>query len=279
MRLGAVEMIASPGKRAAPTIALVLGLLGASAPGVALAQPRPNEAEARFGRGTELHRQGRFAEAAEEFLAAWRLSHRTELLYNAYVAYRDAADTRRASEALREYLDVEPRARNRPMLQAQLAAMDAQLRAATPTPAPAPAPAAAATPAAPAATVATVASVAVRPPAPTEPPRRSLALPIALISGGGVAVLAGAVLGVTVLSTESDLSSSCVGHVCDPALRGEADAARTRAVVTDVLLGVGLAAAVAGVIVLLGSRGDAHGPVVGAACAPGGCSARLHVTF
>jgi tetratricopeptide (TPR) repeat protein len=241
---------------------------------VALAQPRPNEAEARFGRGTELHRQGRFAEAAEEFLAAWRLSHRTELLYNAYVAYRDAADTRRAAEALREYLDVEPRARNRPMLQAQLAAMDAQLRAATPAPAPAPAPAPTPAPAAwPAA------SVTVRPPAPTEPPRRSLALPIALISGGGVAVLAGAVLGVTVLSTESDLSSSCVGRVCDPALRGEADAARTRAVVTDVLLGVGLASAAAGVIVLLSSRGDAHGPVVGAACAPGGCAARLRVTF
>lgn len=276
MRLGDVEMIASPGRRAAPTIALVLGLLAASAPGAALAQPRPDEAEARFGRGTELHRQGRFAEAAEEFLAAWRLSHRTELLYNAYVAYRDAADTRRAAEALREYLDVEPRARNRPMLQAQLAAMDAQLRAATPAPAPAPAPAVATPPTAPSAPAA---SVTVRPPAPTEPPRRSLALPIALISGGGVALLAGAVLGVTVLSTESDLSSSCAGRVCDPALRDEADAARTRAVVTDVLLGVGLASAAAGLIVLLSSRGDAHGPVVGAACAPGGCAARLRVTF
>jgi tetratricopeptide (TPR) repeat protein len=264
-------------KRAAPLVALTLGLLALSAPVAAPAQTRPDEAEAHFGRGTALHRQGRFAEAAEEFLVAWRLSHTTELLYNAYVAYRDAADTRRAADALREYLAVEPRARNRPMLQAQLAAMEAQLRAAAPAPGPGPA-------VAPVPTVAVAAPapapvVVVRRPPPVERPRRSIALPVALIAGGGAAIVAGAVLGVTVLSTEHELASSCLNRVCDPSLRAEADSGRTRAAVTDVLLGVGLASAAAGVLVLLLSHGDRSGPVVGAACAPGGCAARLQVTF
>ncbi len=261
-------------KRAAPLVALALGLLALSVPIAAPAQTRPDEAEAHFGRGTALHRQGRFAEAAEEFLVAWRLSHSTELLYNAYVAYRDAADTRRAADALREYLAVEPRARNRPMLQAQLAAMEAQLRAAAPTPAPGPAAVVAPTPAPTPSPV-----VVVRRPPPVERPRRSIALPVALIAGGGAAIVAGAVLGVTVLSTEHDLAAACVNRACDPSLRAEADSGRTRAAVTDVLLGVGLASAAAGVIVLLTSHGDPSGPVVGAACAPGGCAARLQVTF
>lgn len=267
-------MSPQPTKRAAPLVALVLGLAALSAPVTAPGQPRPDTAEVHFGRGTALHREGRFAEAAEEFLVAWRLSHSTELLYNAYVAYRDAADTRRAADALREYLAVEPRARNRAMLQAQLAAMEAQLRAAAPAPAPAPPappPAAAAPPGPPA--------VVLRTPAPAPRRRRSIALPVALMSAGGVAIVAGAVLGATVLATESDLAAACTDRVCDPALRAEADAGRTRALVTDVLLGVGLATAAAGVIVLLTGRDDSSSPVVGAACAPGGCSARLRLTF
>jgi tetratricopeptide (TPR) repeat protein len=264
-----------PTKRAASLVALALGLAALSAPVAALGQPRPDTAEVHFGRGTALHREGRFAEAAEEFLVAWRLSHGTALLYNAYVAYRNAADTRRAADALREYLAVEPRARNRAMLQAQLAALEAQLRAAAPVPAPAaptpPPPVVAAPPAAPV--------VVLRPAAPAPRPRRSMALPVALMAGGGVAIVAGAVLGATVLATESDLATACADRVCDPALRAEADAGRTRAVVTDVLLGVGLASAAAGVIVLLTGRDDSSSPVVGAACAPGGCAARLRVTF
>ncbi|MDO9017952.1 MAG: hypothetical protein Q8S73_45300 [Deltaproteobacteria bacterium] len=259
-------------------IALALGLAALSAPVAALGQRRADTAEVHFERGTALHREGRFAEAAEEFLVAWRLSHGTELLYNAYVAYRDAADTRRAADALRQYLAVEPRARNRAMLQAQLAAMEAQLRAtATVPPSPAP-PAPAAPPViAPAPPAAPAVVLRIAPPAPR--PRRSIALPVALMAGGGVAIVAGAVLGATVLATESDLAAACADRVCDPALRAEADAGRTRAVVTDVLLGVGLASAAAGVIVLLTGRDDSSSPVVGAACAPGGCSARLRVTF
>lgn len=271
-RLRSHAMSPPTAKCAAPLVAVALGLLALSFPAAAVAQPRSDDAEAHFGRGTALHRQGRFSEAAEEFLVAWRLSHSTELLYNAYVAYRDAADTRRAADVLREYLAVEPRAHNRQVLQASLAAMEAQLRAATPaTPEPvAPAPVA---------VVAPAPAVVMRTPPPAARPRRSLVLPVALIAGGGAAIVAGAVLGVTVLSTEHDLSAACIDRVCDPALRSEADSGRTRAAVTDVLLGVGLASAAVGVIVLLTSHGESSGPVVGAACAPGGCAAQMRLRF
>nr|MBK7069207.1 hypothetical protein [Deltaproteobacteria bacterium] len=130
-----------------------------------------------------------------------------------------------------------------------------------------------------------------RPPAPitlSPAPRiegpsasRSLALPITLLSAGGALLLTGLALGLTVSSTYSDLEGRCSGRVCDPALQGDADAASARAVVGDVLGGVGLAAIAAGVVVLLLPRSSAHAsaPRVGFACTGTGCSGRVALSF
>lgn len=82
-----------------------------------------------------------------------------------------------------------------------------------------------------------------RPAAP--PPGRSKALPIGLIAGGGVAVAAGLVVGLVGVGEASDAA---------PGDDGAADAARAKAITGDVVVGVGLAAAAVGVVLLL--RGD-----------------------
>lgn len=48
------------------------------------------QARAHFRVGQSMYDAGRFAEAAHEFEEAFRLSQRSELLFNAYVAFRDA---------------------------------------------------------------------------------------------------------------------------------------------------------------------------------------------
>src|SRR6187401_2652142 len=62
------------------------------------------EARMRFELGRRYYDTGRFADAAAEFAEAHRLSGRMELLYNLFLAYRDAGDDVHAAETLRLYL-------------------------------------------------------------------------------------------------------------------------------------------------------------------------------
>lgn len=86
------------------------------------------KARSHFRLGREYYDQGRFAEAAKEFEIAHGLSGRGSLLYNVYLAYRDAQDTPNAARALRGYLAAVPNAENRENLVARLAAFDALLK-------------------------------------------------------------------------------------------------------------------------------------------------------
>ena len=61
-------------------------------------------ARMRYQAGLAKYDAGLFAEAAEEFEAAYQASPRPELLYNIYLARRDAGQTERAIDALRRYL-------------------------------------------------------------------------------------------------------------------------------------------------------------------------------
>ena len=80
-------------------------------------------AKAHFRVGQSLYDAGRFNEAAEEWEKAFELSQRSELLYNVYVAYRDAASsTDKAIGALRRYLQLgQIEATRRLQLEARLA--------------------------------------------------------------------------------------------------------------------------------------------------------------
>src|SRR5687768_16190217 len=66
------------------------------------------QARGHFRLGREFYGQGRFAEAAKEFEIAYGLSGRGSLLYNVYLAYRDAQDVPNAARALRGYLAAVP---------------------------------------------------------------------------------------------------------------------------------------------------------------------------
>jgi hypothetical protein len=90
-----------------------------------------------------------------------------------------------------------------------------------------------------------------------------------VVAGVGGALLAGgAVTGSMALSLNEDLTKKCPDGVCEPGHQDEIDRLESLGYATDILLSVGAATAVAGVILLLfyeGDEGDLSiGPVVGA---------------
>jgi hypothetical protein len=82
---------------------------------------------------------------------------------------------------------------------------------------------------------------------------QSMLLPVSLIAGGGAALTGGVIVGLVGVSQASSAPTSD-GE--------EADAARTKMIVGDVIGGVGLAAVVVGVVMLL-TAGDEPQPEVG----------------
>lgn len=221
--------------------------------------------------GGRYFQLGRYADAAREFQAAYELSLRPELLFNLARALENAGRDGEALAAYERFEAVGSPGIDPVNLRPRIEALRARLR-----------------------TTASIAPVVTRRPptpiAPTPVPRprverpadsRSLALPVTLLGAGGALLLTGLALGITVSSTYSDLEARCTGHVCDPSLQGDADAASTRAVIADVLGGAGLAAIATGVVVLLLPRAssDSRSPRVGFACTGAGCSGRVAITF
>ena len=87
-------------------------------------------ARAHYTVGVAMYDAGRFPEAATEFQAAYDLSHRSALLYNCYVAYRDSSQATRARDSLAQYLEEVPDAPNRLHLMARLEALNTEIAAA-----------------------------------------------------------------------------------------------------------------------------------------------------
>ena len=256
------------------------------------------ESKAHFKVGKSLYESGRFAEAAAEWNRAYELSQRVELLYNVYVAYRDASDVPRAIDALRRYLQgAELDDATRQNLQARLRALEeanskAPVVAVTPSADPATDPAA--TEPAPAAQPSAEPSWVE--PEPLSASTRSTAsgsddpsiAPYVLLGVGGALVIGAAVTGAIVLGNESDLEDGCPALDCrtDETI-DKLDSTRTLAVVTDVLWISGVVAAGMGTALLLFSGGsederDATArtrPTASLGCAPGVCAATLRGRF
>jgi hypothetical protein len=90
-----------------------------------------------------------------------------------------------------------------------------------------------------------------------------------VVAGVGGALLAGgAVTGSLALSQNDDLNGTCPGGICQPGHEDEIDRLESLGYATDILLSVGAATAVAGVILLLFFESDDDGlsvqPSVGA---------------
>ena len=250
------------------------------------------EAKARFKVGKSLYEMGRFAEAGAEWMKAFELSQRVDLLYNIYVAYRDASDLPHAIDALERYLAGSPQldAETRLNLEARLRAMkDAAARGGTlaaepgaaPTASPAPAPTPVPQPAA--APVATAPEPSPAASGSGAEPADSSIVPLVLLGAGGALILGGAVTGVIVLGQVGDLEDACPNDRCpDDASLDDRDSAKTLALVTDVLLAAGVVTAAVGAVLLLtGDDADAERGAAGTAigCGPTGCMASVRGRF
>jgi tetratricopeptide (TPR) repeat protein len=271
------------------------------------------QARAHFRLGRAYYDNGDFAQAAVEFESAYRISNRSALLYNLYLAYRDANDLRHAANALRKYLELEKNVENRGQLTARLAALDRSLAepAAAPTPTPAPAVASPATAQpvgtpvrpAPVAEPETESDSAMEAPAPlaatsstrAEPGRRSQLVPIVLASVGGALVVGSVITGSLTLSKKRDLEqavSDCkLAGNCDALSRGrvaELEATRssgkTLALATDLMLFGGLAVAGTGVVLFLlnlaaDGAAESRTPTASLACTSVSCAGYLRGQF
>ena len=281
---------------------------------VAPAQPGTAEegeeaARKHFRLGRAYYDNGDFAQAAVEFEEAYRISQRAALLYNIYLAYRDASDMRHASDALRKYLELEHNIENRGQLEARLAALDRSLAdeaanppTAAPSPTPAPGSAASASGAgstvAPAPLPATaeaslpLMSAEPEPAAPVATSSRNLTLPLVLMASGGAMMAGALVTGILTLGKRADLSDAQAQceklgtcNALSPArvseLNAERSSGKTLATITDVLLFGGLAVAGTGVaLLLLGSNSErADRASASLMCGPGACAGHVAMRF
>lgn len=190
------------------------------------------EARERFELGRTFYEAGRFQQAAEEFAEAYKLSGRPQLLYNLYVANRDAGNWQVATDSLRGYLDKVPDAPDRITLNARLEALEAQN------------------------------AVRKKEQAEAEEARRRNAvvitrpvtvrsnIPWIVASSGGALLVGSIITGVMAKSKDDDLDKACAdgGKICPEWQRSNANKAYALAITTDVLWTVGAAAAVTGFV-------------------------------
>lgn len=273
----------------------------------AQAESSDDAARRHFRLGQAHYENGEFAEAATEFDEAYRLSQRPQLLYNVYVAYRDAGDMPHAAHALRLYLELVTDAENGTQLRARLVAMERVLAssgtttttttdtATTTTETPTTTTTDGATTADTVATSDTAAttdtSTASSSDTVTPPPSSGGgggfgSSPVGWIVGGvgAAAMIAGIVTGVMALDAQSTLDNQCGPdhRSCPPGFESTRSTGQTLGAATDGLLiggGVALAAGVVLLFVLTDGGSSSDAPPVSASCGPTGCSAFVNGHF
>ena len=268
------------------SLAIALTLAGAS---VARAQPEgEQDARHHFRLGSAHYDSGHFAEAAREFEESYRLSRRPELLNNIYVAHRDAGNAGAAADALERYLAEMPEVENREMLQQRLAGLR---RMAAANQSSAGTEGAGETSAHDSTTVDASVEVSAANVTTTDTTSDTSdggggggLSPVGFIVGGvgAAALIGGVITGSMALSTQSELESHCPNDACPPGYdyMGPADSGRTLALVTDILIPVGVAAVAAGVVLILVLQdGGDESATAGAACDEHGCMGVLRSRF
>lgn len=269
---------------------LVCALFALSAAGNALAQEASDADARRHFRLAQAHYEnGDFAEAAEEFEAAYELSRRPALLYNLYLAHRDALNTVAARDALRLYLELVPDTADREALESRLAQMDRVIEEQEPTgeedssesgeaPAAGPVPTQGDSDSSPEAELAEAPSPEV---ADSSPPTL---LPWLVLAGGGAVLATGAVLQGLSRKQFNELESICIDDLCPPDSDWQSirDKGERLALAGDILFFTGLAGVAAGVALhFLLPREDDSEPADGAsatatvACDGTGCMAAV----
>lgn len=281
--------------RSKPTLHLFVtaialtALLCPIAPCLAQDQGTARDADARrlFDAAQVMFEDGRFEEAGRMFERAYELSGRSEMLYNAYVAYRDGQAPDAAIRVLRLYL-AQPDAQFRPRLEQRLAALEAARGDGPPSPTPQP-PEATAEPAPPPetesdatphvdpASVAVAASGDAPTTSTTERAQRRAPHPMgpALVALGTLSVVAGGAVGGVAVRDARRLQSRCPGGSCAAGDAPLIRRAERRADVSTALLSAGGVVAVAGGIlwrVVRREADDVSAPPLTVAIGRGGAS-------
>jgi len=253
------------------------------------------QARSHYRVGLTLYQEGRFRDSAAEFQQAYDLSHRSQLLYNVYLAYRDAGDVEHSTTALRQYLAESPddHTDQRQALVARLASMDETVRQQQ------------AQQAALAEQQRTLETQRQAVAAHEEELRRAeaarqaheaelraqaarthtsygLSVPGIVVGGVGLAaVVTGIIVGSIGLSTASDLDKMCPSHLCPASAAGTRDSARLLTGLGDALWISGAGIAAVGLLLFLLNVGSpsetvtASGTPVTASCGLGGCTAGI----
>ncbi len=220
-------------------------------------------AQEHFDLGKGLFRVGRYNEAAGEFETAYQLSERAPLLYNIYIAARNAGDRSKAANALKRYLARAPNIADRHTLELQLLALEEVLK--DDVAARRSAQTSNRTPAADAAPF-------------SEPPLLAYA-----ITGLGAAMLiGGTVTALMAAGHRSNMDEHCPDKVCLPGYERDIDRLQTLSTLTDVLLigGAGALALGIGLWLLLDDEAsDAPVITATAGCSNVGCMTQAKVRF
>jgi len=226
-----------------------------------------DEARQHFQIGKTLYDAGRFPEAASEFEKAYEKSGRPQLLYNLYVANRDASNWGAAIAALRGYLEKVPDAPDRINLKARLQSMEtAAAREAEQQKK--------------ANEEAERQKQADAAPTTRTEKVRSM-VPIVLMGAGGALVLGGAVTGFLTKGKTDDLDGTCESKGCPASESDNIDSAKTLAITTDVLLGVGIVTAGVGAVLFFTGALDSERqvPIANLSCGAHACGATLTGRF
>jgi hypothetical protein len=98
-----------------------------------------DQAEALYNEGAKLFRDGKYNEAAAQFLAAYNVKPFPLLLLNAGIAYEKLGDKQKAIQYLEEYLTKEPKGRDRKDVEQRIARLKGtgKVDPSAPTPPPA----------------------------------------------------------------------------------------------------------------------------------------------
>jgi len=269
--LAAIFVAATPADVAAQGVS-------ASASGRAPSAEDAASAEALFQLAEEYYRNGRYASAAQSYTDAYVKSRHGWLLYHAYLAHRDAGQHELARDALKAYLAVARNVPGRTRLQLLLDRLEEKHGPARPFPA------------------------SGLPPLPeaggeigVDPFAEEAEEPIAgsvigLTVGGGVLLATGVVIGLVARGEEDFLREQCpTRRNCAPELEENWRRGKTLTVVADVTMGVGMATAIVGGVLLTlqllrgrEKRADPSvdsAPLVNLGCVPGACAGDVTFRF
>ena len=231
------------------------------------------QARSHFRIGQTLYSEGRFVDAANEFERAYALARRPVLLFNAYLAHRDAGNLPRAIATLDQYLREETNPEDAEVLRRRLRAMQMTL---------------AEQEAAAEAERQRLESERLRleeeaayhreRAATAEARAAQSRSPVPFIVGGaGLAVLVGSGIGAIIAKGRiDDIDALCPNGFCPVGVDVGAERASVRrpAIATDIMLVAGVATVVTGVVLLLtgGDEDAEEAPVTATAnCERTGC--------